>query len=420
MPVDDEFASLALPPTTSRGRPHVGEALVLAGHASVHPGRVRPLAVLGQARATCHARASGHARRSMPSWAAGGIAVLAHSPTAPDHPEDVARLQDWGLRASRSTTERFDERYRGAHDRLRGAQRAAAHGRQRLPRSGRGVSRHGRARPGCPDAVGDGLLRALGAPTLHEQPDAADAGACAGPAARSGQPVADAIDARLTEFLTDDQVLPRFHVWTLGCQMNHSDSEEMAGALLAAGCAEADGLGVGGPRRHQQLCHPRGGRAEGHRPDGGPGEAQGGQPSPAGGAHGLLRARRRDGRPAPPLSRRGPVPAPRPGAGAGCTAGPAALPPPPRAVPGRHDPPAGRPVRGRDRGPPARHPRSGRRGGDHPAARRHARLAAGHLRLRQDLHLLHRALQPGTGAQPPVRRRGRRGPLRWPPRASWT
>ena len=49
-------------------------------------------------------------------------------------------------------------------------------------------------------------------------------------------------DPRVTEFLTDDQVLPRFHVWTLGCQMNHSDSEEMAGALLAAGCAEAEGI----------------------------------------------------------------------------------------------------------------------------------------------------------------------------------
>ncbi len=49
-------------------------------------------------------------------------------------------------------------------------------------------------------------------------------------------------DGRLTEFLTEDVVLPRFHVWTLGCQMNHSDSEEMAGALLAAGCAEAPSL----------------------------------------------------------------------------------------------------------------------------------------------------------------------------------
>ena len=46
----------------------------------------------------------------------------------------------------------------------------------------------------------------------------------------------------LSEFVTDDLALPRFHIWTLGCQMNRSDSEEMAGALLAAGCAEAEGL----------------------------------------------------------------------------------------------------------------------------------------------------------------------------------
>jgi tRNA-2-methylthio-N6-dimethylallyladenosine synthase len=47
---------------------------------------------------------------------------------------------------------------------------------------------------------------------------------------------------RLVEFATEDVALPRFHVWTLGCQMNQSDSEEMAGALLAAGCAEAESL----------------------------------------------------------------------------------------------------------------------------------------------------------------------------------
>ena len=46
----------------------------------------------------------------------------------------------------------------------------------------------------------------------------------------------------LAEFATDDLALPRFHVWTLGCQMNHSDSEEMAGALAAAGCAESPDL----------------------------------------------------------------------------------------------------------------------------------------------------------------------------------
>jgi tRNA-2-methylthio-N6-dimethylallyladenosine synthase len=51
-----------------------------------------------------------------------------------------------------------------------------------------------------------------------------------------------AVADELAEFTTDDLAMPRFHVWTLGCQMNHSDSEEMAGALAAAGCAEAPSL----------------------------------------------------------------------------------------------------------------------------------------------------------------------------------
>jgi tRNA-2-methylthio-N6-dimethylallyladenosine synthase len=46
-------------------------------------------------------------------------------------------------------------------------------------------------------------------------------------------------DARLGEYRPELASLPRFHVWTLGCQMNRSDSEEMAGRLLAAGCEEA-------------------------------------------------------------------------------------------------------------------------------------------------------------------------------------
>jgi hypothetical protein len=49
-------------------------------------------------------------------------------------------------------------------------------------------------------------------------------------------------DDRLTEYLPESRALPRFHVWTLGCQMNRSDSEEMAGRLLAAGCEEAAGM----------------------------------------------------------------------------------------------------------------------------------------------------------------------------------
>ncbi|MBA2372870.1 MAG: MiaB/RimO family radical SAM methylthiotransferase, partial [Chloroflexi bacterium] len=50
------------------------------------------------------------------------------------------------------------------------------------------------------------------------------------------------LDPRLGEYLPDAAALPRFHVWTLGCQMNRSDSEEMAGRLLSAGCEEAPNL----------------------------------------------------------------------------------------------------------------------------------------------------------------------------------
>jgi len=53
------------------------------------------------------------------------------------------------------------------------------------------------------------------------------------------RPPLDPADARLAEFRPEERVLPSFFVWTLGCQMNRSDSEEMAGRLLAAGCAEA-------------------------------------------------------------------------------------------------------------------------------------------------------------------------------------
>src|SRR6185436_9041043 len=49
-------------------------------------------------------------------------------------------------------------------------------------------------------------------------------------------------DDRLDEYRPEPRALPSFHVWTLGCQMNRSDSEEMAGRLLAAGCAEAPSM----------------------------------------------------------------------------------------------------------------------------------------------------------------------------------
>ena len=49
-------------------------------------------------------------------------------------------------------------------------------------------------------------------------------------------------DERLAEFRPEIRSLPAFFVWTLGCQMNRSDSEEMAGRLLAAGCPEAPSM----------------------------------------------------------------------------------------------------------------------------------------------------------------------------------
>jgi tRNA-2-methylthio-N6-dimethylallyladenosine synthase len=49
-------------------------------------------------------------------------------------------------------------------------------------------------------------------------------------------------DERLEQFRPEAPALPAFFVWTLGCQMNKSDSEEMAGRLLAAGCAEAPSM----------------------------------------------------------------------------------------------------------------------------------------------------------------------------------
>src|SRR5438093_11556583 len=62
------------------------------------------------------------------------------------------------------------------------------------------------------------------------------------PPASAGRESAEVEDARLAEFRPEPRALPSFYVWTLGCQMNRSDSEEMAGRLLAAGCAEAPSM----------------------------------------------------------------------------------------------------------------------------------------------------------------------------------
>jgi tRNA-2-methylthio-N6-dimethylallyladenosine synthase len=66
------------------------------------------------------------------------------------------------------------------------------------------------------------------------------------PPASAARAAADAEDLRLGEFRPEARALPSFFVWTLGCQMNRSDSEEMAGRLLAAGLAEAPSMDAAG------------------------------------------------------------------------------------------------------------------------------------------------------------------------------
>jgi tRNA-2-methylthio-N6-dimethylallyladenosine synthase len=50
-----------------------------------------------------------------------------------------------------------------------------------------------------------------------------------------------AVDPRVSEFRPGGE-MPCFFMWTLGCQMNQSDSEEMAGQLLAVGCERAPSM----------------------------------------------------------------------------------------------------------------------------------------------------------------------------------
>jgi tRNA-2-methylthio-N6-dimethylallyladenosine synthase len=54
--------------------------------------------------------------------------------------------------------------------------------------------------------------------------------------------VAASVAPSLVEFRPETNSLPTFFMWTLGCQMNVSDAEEMAGQLLAVGCTRAPSM----------------------------------------------------------------------------------------------------------------------------------------------------------------------------------
>lgn len=159
LPVDDQFASLGLDADASRGRPHVAEALVLAGHATdVGDAFARWLA---RDRPAFVPRQGMGPRDAIDLIvAAGGIAVLAHPSEAPDHPGDVRTLRDWGLGGLEVHYRTFDrvtvERMRHLAQQLDLLSTGGSdfHGQDQDYRSAQRLTM-------VPDAVADTLIAAL-------------------------------------------------------------------------------------------------------------------------------------------------------------------------------------------------------------------------------------------------------------------
>ena len=165
------------------------------------------------------------------------------------------------------------------------------------------------------------------------------------------------------------------------------------------------------PRGDQHVRRSRARRGQGDRPPGVARRAQAGPARHAGRADRLRRPRVRTSRAGPPFPGGRHVPSTGRGARARATAGARVRPGPRRAADRLH----GRDDRARRPSGQRRRP-SGRLAGQR-AGREPRRpllddlgLAADRLRLRQDLHLLHRPVQPRAGAQPTVRRHRGRSP----------
>ena len=326
-------------------------------------------------------------------------------------PPIVRQLVDWGLGGLEAHYPTFEDATTAQPRRARGEPRAARHRGLRLPwrhdelrRRADDAPRPRRRRrrtPGGPRRRTRGVSpRTLELPVLDIAP----------PARRDPRlPLRADARRRVLDRAPGPAALPRLDARLPDERVGlRGDGGRAAGRRLRRG-AEPRG---GRPHRHQHVRDPRDRRAEGHRADGRARPAEGGEPADARRAHRLRGPRRQHRHPAAPLPGGRPVPAPRPGARAHR---------PPRArrrdrarTDGERSAPARRALRRGRRGPAAGDPgRRGRRGARR-ARQRRPRLAADHLRLRQDVHVLHRPVQPRPGAQPPVRRRPRRGPRRSP------
>ena len=337
----------------------------------------------------------------------------------PERPDVIRELKDAGLGGLEVYYRTFDAPTVEAVRHVARGRCARRDGWQRLPWRPRTVRRH--ARPAVGPAHRGGAAPGgpcrIASSTMIERPPGRDRRLpileIAPPAPSAGRAAVDPEDARLGEFRPEPRALPAFYVWTLGCQMNRSDSEEMAGRLLAAGAVEAPtmeaaDLVVINTCAIRELAEAKVIGRQGHLQ-----RLKAANPSLRVVLTGCaVRERDRDG-----LERRYPAvdlflrPDEEPELvdrlGLASAQGPVGAVGATTMV--------GRTVVGV---------------ADHLAATRAAavaggavhrvlgrvRLAADHLRLRQDVHLLHRAVQPRPGAEPPVRRgRGRRPGRSRPP-----
>ena len=336
--------------------------------------------------------------------AAGGVTSLAHFSEAPSQMPLLRELAGSAWPGSRSTTSRSigTRSAVGPVARRLGLMRD---GRLRLPRR----HEHLRRDPRRPERAGqrrDSSARRLMPPALatrtmpspaHDAPPP-DPPAAPCPCSTSlgpwqARPAAPRSKTRGSPSTGPRRARSRaFHVWTLGCQMNRSDSEEMAGRLLAAGCAEAPSMEAADLIVINTCAIREAAEQKVIGRQGAPAAAQGGQPRPARGAHRLRRARAESGRARVAATRR-----------STCSCGPTRSPSSSTASgwrrPRRRSGAIGATTTGRrrrtvvGRRPPAG-TRAGRRGRRVAPRLGDQRLAADHLRLRQDVHLLHRAVQP--------------------------
>lgn len=97
MPVDDALHQALPVEVSSAGRPHLARALVLAGHASSVDDAMQR--VLARGAPAYEPRAGMEPREAIEAVrGAGGLAALAHFPSAPERESLVRELQGYGLR----------------------------------------------------------------------------------------------------------------------------------------------------------------------------------------------------------------------------------------------------------------------------------------------------------------------------------